>query len=77
MHLYRVSSYLEKLESDPDGWDFEERYKYAQKIKQEIRTALIEDLPLDLTAGREGSSSSWTSGWRLTGSPQATPSARS
>ena len=54
MHLYRVSSYLEKLESDPDGWDFEgQRYKYAQKIKQEIRTALIEDLPLDLTAGRE------------------------
>ena len=30
-----------------------QRYKYAQKIKQEIRTALIEDLPLDLTAGRE------------------------
>jgi hypothetical protein len=54
MHLYRVLSYLSELEADPNGWDFEgELYRYARRIKQEIRPNLIEDLPLDLIAGRQ------------------------
>lgn len=51
--LYRVDSYLGELEVAADGWDFEEkRNEYAEKIKQEIRAALIEDLPLDWSARR-------------------------
>jgi len=52
--LYRVSAYLTELEAAADGWDFEgERNKYAERIKQEIRPTLIEELPLDQTAGRK------------------------
>jgi excisionase family DNA binding protein len=52
MYLQRVDPYLAKLEADPDGWNFEgKRYQYAEQIKQEIKPELIEELPLDLTAG--------------------------
>lgn len=48
-----VVAYLAELESAPDGWDFEgSRHKIAEQIKQEIRPALIADLPLDPGAGR-------------------------
>jgi excisionase family DNA binding protein len=54
LYLYRIESYLGELETAADGWDFEgERSKYAARIKQEIRPILIEDLPVDLTAGQE------------------------
>ena len=54
LHSCRVNSYLGELEANPSGWDFEgKRYEYAEKIKHEIRPTLIEDLPLDLTAGRK------------------------
>lgn len=52
MYLYRVDSYLAKLEADPDGWNFEgKRHQYAEQIKQEIKRDLIEELPLHLTTG--------------------------
>ena len=54
LYLYRVESYLGELETAVDGWDFEgERSKYAERIRQEIRPSLIDDLPLDLAAGRK------------------------
>ena len=53
VHLARVAPYLAELEASPDGWDFEgQRLKYAEKIKQEIRATLLQDLPLDPGAGR-------------------------
>lgn len=52
-HLYRVFSYLLKLETDPNGWDFEGKlFDYAKRIKQEIKPALLEELPLDFAAGQ-------------------------
>ena len=52
-HFFRVDSYLGELEAAADGWDFEgKRNEYAEKIKREIRAALIEDLPLDWTTRR-------------------------
>ena len=53
MHLCHVLAYLSALEADPEGWDFEgERYEYSKRIKQAIKPDLIEELPLDLIAGR-------------------------
>jgi hypothetical protein len=53
-HLDRVFFYLAKLEADPDGWDFEGKlYECAKQIKQEIKSELTEELPLDFTAGQQ------------------------
>jgi hypothetical protein len=53
-HLCRVISYLLELQADPNGWDFEGKlYEYARKINQEIKPGLIEEMPLDFTAGRQ------------------------
>jgi len=54
MHLSRVLPYLAELEADPEGWDFEgERYEYSKRIKQAIKPDLLEELPLDFSAGRQ------------------------
>ncbi len=53
-HLYRVLAYLLELQADPNGWDFEGKiYEYARQIKQEIKAALLNELPLDFTAARQ------------------------
>jgi len=53
-HLCRVLSYLLELEADPNGWDFEGKlYEYATQIKRGIKPVLVEELPLDFTAGRQ------------------------
>jgi hypothetical protein len=53
-HLYRVLSYLSELEADPNGWTFEGKlYEYGKRIKQEIKPALLNELPLDFIAARQ------------------------
>jgi len=53
MHLNRVFYYLSELQADPDGWDFEGKlYQYAKQIAEDVKPDLIEELPLDLLAGR-------------------------
>jgi Skp family chaperone for outer membrane proteins len=52
-HLQRVHTFLEEIQADPNGVDFEGKlYQYAKQIVEEIKPDLLEDLPLDFRAGR-------------------------
>jgi len=53
-HLERVLTFLWELQADPNGVDFGagKLYQYSKQIAEEIKPALLEDLPLDFLAGR-------------------------